>query len=460
MGAFLSLRVLRWIGISAPLAAAVGLGFLTDQVLEKTLPEHLAHAVASLIVAVGAIAFTTWIFGLLGRTYGELEAQRERERRRAEEWRSLFEIGEEVTASPDLEGLLSSVVERANRLLGTEVATLMLLEPNGEELRMAAHQGLRTRGMQQLHLLAEQGLQGLVLETGRPAIVDDYQADPRLRNRPAKLVEEEGVVSAICVPFSVKGKLLGTLSVGNHRPTQFTERQAELLAAFANWAAVAVETSQLYDRVESLARLEERERIGMDLHDGVIQSIYAVGLNLEDAAERLKESPQGVRQRLDSAIDDLNQVIRDIRSYIFDLRPQVSEVSDLKRALGELVDEVKVNTLMETDLQMAGELPPLEDEQALGFFHIAQEALNNVSKHSQASSVTVQLHSDNGRLRLEVADNGIGFDPEAQRAKAKQGLRNMMDRARGLGAHLLIDSAVGKGTRVSLDLPLAGTRRK
>lgn len=458
MTAILNLRVLRLVGVVAPVAFAVGLGFLTDLVLEQKLPEHLAHIIASLIVAGGAIAFTVWMFGLLSRIYGELEEQRERERQRAQEWRSLFEMGEEVTASPNLQELLDSVVERANRLLGSEVACLMLLEADGKELRMAAHQGLRTPGMQRLCLLSEQGLQGLVVEMGEPVIVEDYQSDPRLRNRPAQLVEEEGIVSAISVPFSAKGKLLGTLTVANRRPTQFTEQQAELLAAFANWAAVAVETSELYDRVESLARLEERERIGMDLHDGVIQSIYAVGLNLEDAAERLEESPESVRQRLDKAIDDLNQVIRDIRSYIFDLRPQVSRVSDLRRALAELVEELRVNTLMETELQVADELPPLGAEQALGLFHIAQEALHNVAKHAHASSVAVRLAVNGRALTLEVADNGVGFDPEARRDRGQQGLRNMTDRARSLGAHLLIDSAVGKGTRVCLDLPLEARR--
>ncbi len=581
----LTLRALRWFAFIVPVVFAVGLGLLMDQVLERALSDRLAHIVVGLIVGLAAVIFTFWIFGLLGRMYRQLEAQRdalreseerlqaildnttaviyvkdtegryilinrqyetlfhvdreevkgktdydifprenadafvandrrvleagvpleseevaphddgphtyislkfplrdstgapyavcgistditdriklyESERRRAEEWKSLFEMGEEVTASPDQEALLNSVVERASRLLGTDVAALMLLEPDGRELRMGAHQGLRTKGIQRLRLLAEHGLQGLVLETGKPAIVEDYRRDPRLRDRPAKLVEDEGIISAICVPFSVKGRLLGTLSVGSRQPTKFTEQQAELLAAFANWAAVAVETSGLYDRVKSLALLEERDRIGMDLHDGIIQSMYAVGLGLEDAAERLEESPQGARQRLDKAMDDLNKVIRDIRSYIFDLRPQVSEVGDLKGALAELVEELRVNTLMETELQVASELPPLEGQQVLGLFHIAQEALNNVAKHSRATSAQVCVAVNGRILTLEVADNGVGFAPQAQRDKAKNGLRNMMDRARALGARLSIDSAAGKGTRVSLDLPVTETARK
>jgi signal transduction histidine kinase len=286
--------------------------------------------------------------------------------------------------------------------------------------------------------LAEHGLQGLVVETGDLVIVDDYQSDPRLKERPAKLIEEEGIVAAIAVPFSAKGRLLGTLAVGNRRPTRFRKDHAELLAAFANWAAVAVETSQLYERVQSLALLEERDRIGMDLHDGVTQSIYAVGLSLEEASERVEESPALVREQLSGATDDLNKVIRDIRSYIFDLRPRVAEAGDLRQALADLVQEMKVNTITDAHL------------------HIAQEALYNVSKHAQASMVEVFVSLKGRGLVLSVTDNGVGFDPEASRAKTKQGLRNMQDRARSLGAILDIHSAVGKGATVRVTLPLDG----
>ncbi|MBI1885664.1 MAG: GAF domain-containing protein [Chloroflexi bacterium] len=450
----MSLRVLRVIAIAGPVAFAIGLGFLTDQVLERTLADHLAHIVATVIVALGVTIFALWIFGLLNEMYRQLEQRRELERQRAEEWKALFEVGKEVTASPDLQGVLQSVVERAARLLGSDVAALMLLEPDEKYLRMTAHVGMHTAGMEQLRLLAEHGLQGYVLETGKPAVVHDYQSDPRLRNRPARLVAEEGMVSAISVPFSVKGRVLGTLSVGNRQRTEFSERHAELLAAFANWAAVAVETSALYDQVESLARLEERDRIAMDLHDGIIQSIYAVGLNLEEVAERAGESPDRVRERLDTAIDSLNAVIRDIRSYIFDLRPEVSQVPDLSVALNALVQEVRINTLMDVTLDMDGEVEQVSEEQGLALYHIVQEALNNVAKHAKASSAAVRLRCADGHVRIEVTDNGVGFVTDEQTDGGKQGLRNMTDRARSVGAHLQIRSAPGQGTRVRVELPL------
>ena len=244
--------------------------------------------------------------------------------------------------------------------------------------------------------------------------------------------------------------------MGNRHPTRFDPRQAELLEGFASWAAVAAETSHLYEKLQSLARLEERERIGMDLHDGVIQSIYAVGLNLEDCTERVEQSPEEVRKGLEKAIDDLSRVIKDIRSYIFDLRPQVSQVTDLPQAIGELVRDLRVNTLMDAELAIEGQLDGLLDkDQALALFHIAQEALNNVSRHSQATSVSVRLAADEDRVVLEVQDNGVGFDVKDSAGSGKQGMRNINDRARSLGAALTVDSERGRGTRVAVELPMA-----
>ena len=385
----------------------------------------------------------------------------EAEQRRAEEWKALFELGRAVKASPDLQELLDSVVSQARRLVNTDIAVLMLLDSDGHMLRMAAHQGLRTPAMKKMLLTSDYGLQGLALQTNQPVIVFDYQADERLQNKPTALVAGEKLISQIAVPLPGKERPLGTLTVGNRKPTRFTERQAELLEALGNWAAVAIETSRLYEKLESLARLEERERIGMDLHDGVIQSIYAVGLHLEDSLERLGESTDDVKPRLEKAMYDLNNVIRDIRNYIFDLRPGVSQVPNLPEAIHHLVEDVRVNTLMDVSMRIEGSLAGLLDESsALSFFHIAQEALNNVSRHSKATSVSVILSAGPAGVRLEVRDNGVGMPNGQPEGHEKQGLRNMRDRARSMGADLVIESAPERGTTVRVELPATRGKRE
>jgi signal transduction histidine kinase len=225
---------------------------------------------------------------------------------------------------------------------------------------------------------------------------------------------------------------------------------------------VAVENANLHEetrrRAESLARLEERDRIAMDLHDGVIQTVYAVALHLEDVSERLPESASEVRLELVRAMDDLDRVIRDIRGYIFDLRPKVSRVSDLPEAITQLADNVRVNTLVSVDLHISEPFDAVATEaEALALFHIAQEALNNVMKHSRANSVRVSLLSEPGAVTLEIEDNGVGFDI-TEGIGDRQGFRNMKDRAASVGAGFNCVSEPGRGTRIRVELGTQGER--
>jgi two-component system sensor histidine kinase DevS len=377
----------------------------------------------------------------------------EAESQRADEWKALFDLSREVTASDDLAVLLDSVVRRAAKLLDADVALMTLVNPRGD-LTIAAQTGLGRERTQWPGAQSEHGLPRLTIETGRPVIVADCRTDTRAAAGGWLLFEEEGLVSALAVPLNSKDRTLGTLTVANRVRTDFSQRQAELLETFGNLTAIALETRQLYDKLESLARLEERERIGMDLHDGVIQTIYAIGLRLEDCTERVPEAAPELKADLETAMDELNKVIKDIRSYIFDLRPQLSHVDDLPEALRQLVEHVRVNTLMMATFEADTPLDGVGGEaEAMALFHIAQEALNNVSKHAKASSVSVRLSAAAGCVRLEVRDNGVGFDvPPDQISGAHHGLRNMRDRARSVGAELSYESSPGRGTTVRVEL--------
>ena len=381
----------------------------------------------------------------------------EEERRRTKEWRSVFEVGEQVAASLDLHALLETVVQRAQELLRTDVAMLTLLSPSRDELVIAASVGLRTEALPNLRVPVTETMPEPPVEEEAPVIIEDYLTDPRRTTPPIPEILEEHLVSFIAARFAAKGKLLGVLHVANRTSTHFSEHDAKLLQAFANLAAIAVENARLYERVQSLAVLEERQRIGMDLHDGVIQSIYAVGLNLEECSEEVFNQPSDVRMRLEKAISDLNQVIKDIRNYIFDLRPRALESTNLTDALSTLVRELRVNSLVEANLVVDGgrELSSvLTDDQVTNLFHIAQEALSNVQKHARASSVEARLTTQNGVLRLAISDNGVGFAPGRGTEPAHRGLRNMSERAQSLGGRLSLESAPGKGTSVVIEVPI------
>jgi signal transduction histidine kinase len=301
--------------------------------------------------------------------------------------------------------------------------------------------------------LSDQAFLALPLAHRRPVAVRDLKSDERFAGSRTIFADEQGLVSGIATPLLGKEQTLGILCAGNRRQTEFGEQEVELLEAFGNLAAVAIETRRLQHKLESLARLEERERIGMDLHDGVIQSIYAVALHLEDASDRLAPAAADIRQDIERSIEDLNKVIKDIRSYIFDLRPRLSTVEDLSEALRQLVENVRVNTLIPVSVDIEEPLRHVGGEaEALALFHIAQEALNNVVKHSQASQVSVRLGGDNGRVVLEIEDNGRGFRISPEGGGEKHGLRNIRDRARSVGADLKVDSKPGAGTSVRVSL--------
>ncbi len=197
----------------------------------------------------------------------------------------------------------------------------------------------------------------------------------------------------------------------------------------------------------------DRDRIAMDLHDGIIQSLYAVGLGLEVAVDELADGPEEARERVDASIRQLSEVVEDIRRYIYELRPSRFS-GDLRESLDTLAREFEERAGPTITVALPREAPHVDDEQALAVLHIAQEALNNVHKHARARSVQVRLSADDGVVRLVIADDGIGLDrrefPEHHR-----GLRNMKLRAELAGADFDIESAAGRGTSVTLTLPAA-----
>jgi PAS domain S-box-containing protein len=206
-------------------------------------------------------------------------------------------------------------------------------------------------------------------------------------------------------------------------------------------------------RVEAEAE-RERARIGMDLHDGIIQSIYAVGLNLEAAADDVRADPAEAQRRIDQAIEKLNDTIRDIRSYIFELRP-TRFTGDLEESLMNLAQEFRVNSLIDTSVEIAPGLPSMDEDRGIAIFHVALEALANARKHSRATSVRLVLASDGGAVRVEVRDNGVGFDTGARHPEGHHGLRNMPVRVRAAGGAFSIESAPGAGTTVRVEMPVA-----
>ena len=194
----------------------------------------------------------------------------------------------------------------------------------------------------------------------------------------------------------------------------------------------------------------------MDLHDGIIQSIYAIGLMLEDTQHRLDEDLETARQGLVKAIQGLNEVIRDIRNYILDLRPQRFQGRDLKEGLNELARDLRANSFLEVNLHLDGaDSITLSPEKTVEILHIVQEALSNIRKHAYATRVDVSLSSSDGWVTLEISDDGVGLTEEKISNSSGSGLRNMRERTQILGGRIQFVTPEEGGTRVVLSVPVS-----
>lgn len=372
-------------------------------------------------------------------------------RKQSERLRVLNEVGISLTAERSLEAVLQKVVDLSRELVGATYGALALLHEDGRMDRFLTS-GLGPEARERIGPPPKgAGLLGALLSDGKPLRVSDVALDPRAVGFPP---HHPPMKTLLGVPIRSKGRLIGALylteKVGGE---EFTPGDQDALETLAAQSAVAIENARLYAQVQHLTMLQERERIAMDLHDGVIQSLYAVGLNLEGCAEVVREAPEEVTRKIEQAVDDLNDVIKDIRSYIFDLRPDPAGAKGLVGALEEVVKVFRVNSLLAGKL-VAEKVDGLAQEEIVQLVHIAQEALANVMKHARASQAIVRLSSDGDRLVLSIWDNGIGFDPEVGEAGAGQGLRNMAERARALGGSLRITSS-REGTDVTAEIPLS-----
>ncbi|HET7140971.1 MAG TPA: ATP-binding protein [Candidatus Limnocylindria bacterium] len=267
---------------------------------------------------------------------------------------------------------------------------------------------------------------------------------------PASALNGAAVLDAVGVPIEVLRSVAGlVIAVAIILALDLFEQETDRALAEAR-------------RQELLSR--ERERIGRDLHDGIIQSIYAAGLHLDEASAALEPDAEVPRSRIRTVLDELERIGDEIRTTIFDLRSASLDTVDAEEIVRAVADELRANTLVGLDLQVRGAWRPvLTADQAEQLRHVVHEAFSNILRHARAGQVMARLTFERERLQLEIADDGVGFDLADAAAREgsgrAQGLRNMRKRAELLGSQLDLQSAPGQGTRLSLTMPVATSRR-
>lgn len=360
----------------------------------------------------------------------------------------------ELVKDTSLDHLLERIAQTACEQADANYAALGVLSEDGKLEKFIAVGMTKDEIKKIAHPPIGKGLIGELMDTEVPLRIPKISEHPNSVGFPPYHPEMH---SFLGVPIRAANRQLGQIYLTDKLgANEFTADDEKIIQMLAAYAAAAIQNARLYENTGRLAVLEERDRIGMDLHDGVIQSIYGVGLSLENVLLSLNEDSSDAKQRVQIAIDGLNQVIRDLRSYILDLRPRKMGEDGLVSGVKRLVAEFRANTFAEVSLvNPEHELKNLPEPSSLGLFHICQEALANVAKHAKAKNVQISLWQTKDRALMEIRDDGVGFEMEKINASIGHGLANMQTRAHSVGGDVEISSHVNEGTTILVWVPRA-----
>ncbi|MDP9252543.1 MAG: GAF domain-containing protein [Chloroflexota bacterium] len=435
------LRVAGFVLPSLMIAALVGLDFF---VLEPVMPTELAHLVMLAVGIAGVLAFSVVLFG-------RIAALQRRDREQTARLRALTAAGMALNSELDGAAVLQLVVDQARAIASARYAALGVFDESG------AVEQFITSGISDEEraligpLPLGLGLLGLLQREPHALRLRDIKEHPASVGFPD---HHPPMRSFLGTPIRWRGTALGNLYLTEkHSAAEFTSEDEQAVATLAAQAAIAIENARLYEQTERVSVLEERHRIGMDLHDGAIQSLYGLGLTLEDAAERVALEPAAARDAVLRAVDRLNAAIADLRSYVLGLRPVRGSDRPLTESLPTLAEQARSNALLNVQVVVADAAAAAPDSAGReAIFYIAADALGNVARHARAQRASLRLFLHDSRVVLEITDDGVGFNYAS--ATEGHGLRNMRERAFAVGGQLHVDSVPGGGSRLRFEVPV------
>ena len=359
----------------------------------------------------------------------------------------LVEGAASVAGQVELTGLLRSTVEIAMELTGARYGALGVLGESGGLIHFL-HVGMSEEEAGAIpHLPQGIGVLGTITRVGRIIRLDDITTHPDAAGFPPG---HPVMRTFLGVPVRVGDRVFGNLYLTD-KEGGFTEEDETLVEFLALTAGSAVSTLRLQERLRRAALLEERERIARDLHDSIIQDLFAVGLSIQSQANQIDPVHDGVRRRLDEAVEKLDETISALRRFIFDLRPPVWARPGMRQQLADLVGQLSgpYDARVTLDVTCPPDLLALQLGDEL--LAVVKEALSNALRHSGAANIDVRVEASDHRVLVTVADDGAGFDPA--RARRGLGLANMAGRVEAVGGSFNLDTAPGKGTVVRASFP-------
>ncbi len=367
--------------------------------------------------------------------------------RRQQQWmQANAEVATTLLSGADPDEVLAAVTRQVRELSHADLTTLALPEQDPRMLVISFAEGDGADSARGLVLPAERSLSGLVLATGEPLAIDDFAGDERTADVVRTAMGHIG--PAVLFPLGAAGDVRGVLTIGRHRGGMpFPEATADVVGSFAAQAGIALELAARRRDAERLSLYEDRDRIARDLHDLVIQRLYATGMSLEGTVPMINRPEAATRVK--RAVDAMDETIKDIRLTIFALQSRGQENEpNLREAIVSVVEEMTPATGFTPSLRLGSKLNgKVRPEVADDMLTALREALSNAARHSQASRVDVSVDVDaDGFLAVRVTDNGVGIPPEGRRS----GLRNLRLRAEKLGGELRLGPADADGTGTEL----------
>jgi signal transduction histidine kinase len=368
--------------------------------------------------------------------------------------RALLEAGLTLASELDLDHVLRRIVELAMEITNARYGALGIL---GDDRRIETFLTVGVDDATRNRIgdpPTGHGILGLLIEEALPLRLADIQRDPRAYGFPPNHPPMHSFLGA---PVRALGRVFGNIYLTEKQGADtFGADDEEALVVLAAQAGVAIQNARLYAEMQHAQRelrrlevLEDRERIAKELHDGVIQSLFAVGMGLQGTAAMSRDVD--LSRRIEGAVEEVDRAIRDLRNYIFGLRPGILADRELDKALRELAAEfaerTSVVTVVNVDESVAAELA----SSAADVIQLTREALSNVGRHAQASTCSVSLFRRDDVTELVIDDDGVGFVTDSPHEG--MGMANLRGRVERMGGSFTIESVRGEGTTVRVRLP-------
>lgn len=380
-------------------------------------------------------------------------------RRNEKEATTLYEMGTQISASLELDQVLNTIADAARQVLAADIGVIGLADAEQQCISVKAFAGTQSQSLSTLCVPYRTDVTGL-LNSNQPVIVEQFDSNMRTDDSLAEFIKAEGIVSFLAVPLW-RGGLRGLVGIMTRHARHFSTGEIHLLTRLAQQTTVTIENAQLYERVQFVTVLEERERIAREIHDGLAQLVGSMRVWAEEAEMSLEERDWKASRRAIKKVEEAaHDAYTSLREEMMGLRKTFVPSKDIFPVVAEYLSRFQREWGIETYLQVHradngnGSLS-LTPNIEIQLLRIIQEGLTNVRRHANARHILVDCNETPERLSIAIQDDGTGFVP-GNIPEGHFGLRIMSERAASFGGQIQVHSELGHGTKLEIILPRSG----